>query len=163
MAYAMEKRMRHDGTVLALPLVWTLVPVALVSTPLGAVLARWAGGWFFHGAFLGDNAIPYERYHLGLMMGAGLAVILVTILATCFCVGALSRDARWVARLPMLLAVGSLLFLIFRDGAGLFVITGTQQRVWSHPAGLLSLGVVVALVLAWRYARLRFSEPEGYR
>lgn len=163
MAYAMEKRMRSDGTVLAFPLLWTLLPVALVSTPLGAVLSRWAGGWFFHGAFMGDNAIAYERYHLGLMMGVGLAVQTVTLAAACFSIAALSRDARQLARLPGLLAGFGMFLLWWHEGPRMFVITGTEQGVWRHPAGFLSLGVVVALVAAWRYARWRLSEPEKYR
>lgn len=161
MAYTMERRMRSEGTVLSWPLLWTLLPVALVSTPLGAVLARWAGGWFFHGAFMGDNAIPYERYHLGLMLVVGLAVQAVTLAATCFCIGALSRDARAWARLPWFVAFAVLSLVFFLDAPHIFVVTGTDQALWGHPAGFLSLGVLSALVLAWRYARLRLSEPRG--
>lgn len=161
MAYTMEKRMRSEGTVLSWPLLWTLLPVALVSTPLGAVLARWAGGWFFHGAFLGDNAIPYERYHLGLMMAVGLAVQAVTVVATCFSIGALSRDARMWARLPWLIALVLLSIVLVSDARHVFVVTGTDQALWGHPAGLLSLAVIGGLFMAWRYARRRLSEPQG--
>lgn len=161
MAYTMEKRMRSEGTVLSLPLLWTLLPVALVSTPLGAVLVRWAGGWFFHGAFMGENAIPYERYHLGLMMGVGLTVQAVTLLATCFSIGALSRDARMWARLPWLSALVLLAVVLVLDASHVFVVTGTDQALWGHPAGLLSLGVLSALVMAWRYAHRRLSKPKG--
>ncbi|MFZ9889778.1 MAG: hypothetical protein ACO3JL_19965, partial [Myxococcota bacterium] len=71
MAHAVERRVRAEGAVLGVPLVFAMLPVACVSVPLGAVLLRWAGGWFLHGAFLGEAGIAYERFHLGLMLVTG--------------------------------------------------------------------------------------------
>ena len=72
MAFALFRRMHCEGEVLGVPLLWTLVPVGTVSFPTGAILLRYAGGWFLHGAFIGDGSVSYERFHLGLMFLVGL-------------------------------------------------------------------------------------------
>src|SRR5690606_22770851 len=101
MAFAMERRMRSEGEVLGLPLVLAMMPVAAVSTPLSAVLARWSSGWFFHGLFLGEASFGYERFHLGLMMGIGLLEGLMAAAALIFAIAVLSRDSRRLALLPV--------------------------------------------------------------
>ena len=46
-----ERKFLSEGHILAPPLLWTLVPVTLMTAPLGMLLSRYAGGWFFHGFF----------------------------------------------------------------------------------------------------------------
>lgn len=160
MAHAMEKRLRSEGEILGLPLLATLAPVALVSTPLGAILLRWAGGWFLHGALLGEGSIPYERFHIGLMVGVGLSAGIATVIGMFVAIAALSREARRVALLPAGVAALSAAIVLAVDARGVVEVTGTGGRmIWAHPAGLVSLALVVTLLAAWAFARARLSAP----
>lgn len=160
MAFAMERRMRSEGEVLGLPLVLAMTPVAVVSTPLSAVLARWSAGWFFHGFFLGEGSVSYERFHLGIMMGIGVVEGLVAAAALVFTIAFLSRDARRLALAPVGLAALIALLVALLDGKDAFVITGTGgATVLTHPAGIVSAAIVLGLVAAWFLARARLSAP----
>lgn len=160
MAFAMERRMRSEGEVLGLPLVLAMAPVAIVSTPLSAVLARWAAGWFFHGVFLGEGSVPYERFHLGIMMGIGALQGLMAAAALVFSIALLSRDARRLALAPLGVAALIALLVLVLDAEGAYVIAGTGGRtVLNHPAGLVSGAIALGLLAAWLFARARMSAP----
>lgn len=160
MAFAMERRMRSEGEILGLPLVLAMTPVALVSTPLSAVLARWSSGWFFHGLFFGEASLTYERFHLGLMVGIGLLEGLVAAAALVFSIAVLSRDARRLALAPVGLAAVIALLVVVLDGDGAFVIAGTGgDTVFTHAAGLVSGAILLGLTSAWLLARARLSAP----
>lgn len=160
MAFAMERRMRSEGEVLGLPLVLAMAPVAVLSTPLSAVLARWSAGWFFHGVFLGEASVAYERFHLGIMMGIGITMGLAAATAMVFTIAFLSRDARRLALAPVGLAALVALLVAVLDGKGALVIAGTGgEMVYTHPAGLVSAAIVLGLVAAWLLARARLSAP----
>lgn len=164
MAFAMERRMRAEGEVLGVPLLWTLLPVVAVSTPLGAVLLRWAGGWFLHGQLLGEGSITYERFHLGLMVGVGLAAGLCTVLGMFAAIAALSRGARRLALVPGLVALALAVGTLATDAEGVVELAGTRGRMlWAHPAGLVSLALVLSLLAAWAFARARLSVPADVR
>ncbi len=160
MAFVMERRMRSEGEVLGLPLVFAMTPVAFVSTPMSAVLARWSSGWFFHGLFLGDASLAYERFHLGIMMGIGVLEGLMAAAALVFSIAVLSRDARRLALAPVGLAALIALLTIVLAGNDAVVIAGTGgDTVFTHPAGLVSLAIALGLVAAWLFARARLSSP----
>lgn len=160
MAFAMERRMRSEGEVLGLPLVLAMTPVAVVSTPLSAVLARWSSGWFFHGLFLGEASFSYERFHLGLMMAIGVVEGLTAAAALIFSIAVLSRDSRRLALAPVALAGLIVVLVGLLDGRDAVVIAGTGgEMVFTHPAGLVSSAIVLALVAAWLLARARLSSP----
>lgn len=160
MAFAMERRMRSEGEVLGLPLVLAMTPVAVVSTPLSAVLARWSAGWFFHGLFLGEASVPYERFHLGIMMGIGITQGLAAAAALIFSIAFLSRDARRLALAPVGVAGLVVLLVAVLDGQGAFTIAGTGGKtVLSHPAGIVSVAIAFGLLAAWLFARARLSAP----
>ena len=112
------RRMRAEGEVVGIPLVVTLAPVGLVTAPLGAVLLRYAGGWFLHGYMLGDGSIAYERFHLGLMIAVGLAAGAATLGGLFFAVAVLSRDKPALTLVPLAVAlvIGALPFVL--DGKG---------------------------------------------
>lgn len=164
MAHAMERRLRSEGEILGLPLLCTLAPVASISTPLGAVLLRWAGGWFLHGAFLGEGSIPYERFHLGLMVGVGLAAGIATVVGMFVAIAALSRDARKVAWAPAGVALFGSVLVLALDARGVVEVAGTGGRMlWTHPVGLVSLALLVTLGASWAFARARLSAPLDLR
>jgi CBS domain-containing protein len=160
MAFIMERRMRSEGEVLGLPLVLALLPVAVVSTPMSAVLVRWSAGWFLHGFTLGEASIAYERFHLGIIMGVGLLLGITTAGALVFAIALLSRDARRLALLPA--ALGGLLvaLVLLLDGRGAVLVAGAGNKlVFLHPTGFVSLGIGLALFAACLFARARLSAP----
>jgi hypothetical protein len=160
MAFAMERRMRSEGEVLGLPLVFALVPVAFVSAPLSAVLVRYAGGYFLHGAFVGSGSIEYERFQLGLLLAVGFAAGLVAALGLIFSVVLLSHDARRGALGPVAVAALGIVLTIALDASGVFVIAGTGgQTIVQHPVGLVALGVLLSLGASFLVARARLSAP----
>lgn len=151
-------RMRAEGEVLGAPLLLTLVPVALVTAPVGAVFLRYCGGWFLHGYLIGDGSITYERFHFGLLLALGFAAALSTVGGVFNVVAFISRDRPAAARLPIYFAVGAALAVLVVDGANVLTIRGTGGRMlWAHPAGLLSLALVVVLVGWVLFARQRLS------
>jgi hypothetical protein len=157
MAFAMERRMRSEGEIVGFPLVWALVPVAFVSTPMSAVLVRYAGSWFLHGHLLDDGAISYERFQLGLMVGIGIAAGIMTAIGLVFAIAFLSRDARRAAIGPAVVAGLGILITLAVDARGVMVVRGTDATFVQHPAGLVGLGVLFALFAGWLFARARLS------
>lgn len=160
MAHAMQKRLRSEGEILGVPLLVTLAPVALSSAPLGSVLFRWAGGWFVHGAFLGEGSIPYERFHLGLLAGVGVSAGLATVAGMFIAIAALTRNAPWVARAPIVVSLVVIALVAAIDRRGVFAVAGTGGRaLWEHPAGVVSLAIGLSLVAGWAFARARLALP----
>ncbi len=142
-------RMRAEGEVLGPPLILTLVPVALVSAPIGTVLLRYTGGWFLHGLLVGEGNVVYERFHFGLLLavivGAGLATIAGVFNVIFFA----SRDRMRASNIGVGLAAFVFVVVGALDIDGLLVVRGTGGRhIWTHPAGLLSVAAVVVLA-AW--------------
>lgn len=159
MAFAMERRMRSEGEIVGFPLVWALVPVAFVSTPMAAVLVRYSGAWFLHGMFLDDGAITYERFQLGLMIAIGIAAGVATSLGLVFSIAFLSRDARRAATGPALVAILGVLLTAALDLQGVMVVPGADVTFVQHPAGLIGIGVLFALFAGWLFGRARLSAP----
>jgi hypothetical protein len=157
MAHAMRARLLADGDLIGIPLFATLVPVALFSAPVGAVLLRYAGGWFLHGALMGDGSVVYERFHLGLMVGIGLGAALCTVAAMAFSIAYLSRRQERLAQAPYVLAVEILVVTLALDFQGVFHVVGSARGVWAHPVGLFSLALVMVLGASWRFASARLS------
>jgi hypothetical protein len=158
MGMVLFPRMRAEGEVLGPPLLLTLVPVAVVTAPVGAVLLRYCGGWFLHGAFIGEGNITYERFHFGLLLLVGLGAGLATVAGMFHVVAFRSRDKPAFARLPIYAAVAIGLAVFALDGERVVTIVGTNGRhLWAHPAGLLSLAVVVVLVAFVALTRARFA------
>lgn len=150
------RRMRAEGEVLGVPLLVTLAPVCVASAPLGAVLVRYTGAWFLHGAFLGDEGIAYERFQLGLMVAIGLAAGLATVAGLFFSVAVLSRNQQRLASMPSVVAALVLVITLSLDGGDVVRIPGTGGRwIFLHPAGLVSLAIVAILVAVYLYARAR--------
>lgn len=158
MATLLLRRMRAEGEVVGVPLVVTLAPVCCLTAPLGAVLLRYAGGWFLHGMFVGDGNIPYERFHLGLMVAVGLAGIAATVGGMFFAIAVLSRDKPALTLVPLAVAlvIGALPFVL--DGADVVRVPGTNGKwLFTHPAGLVSLAVVAVLFASHLYAKKRVA------
>lgn len=152
------RRMRAEGEVVGVPLVITLVPVGLVTAPLGAVLLRYAGGWFLHGYMLGDGSIAYERFHLGLMIAVGLGAGLAALGGLFFAIAVLSRDKPALTLVPLAVAlvIGALPFVL--DGEDVLRVPGTHDTwLFAHPAGLVSLAVVLVLAAAHLYAKRKVA------
>jgi hypothetical protein len=159
-------RMRFEGDVVGVPLLLALAPVALVSAPIGALLVRYAGGWFLHGLLMGDGAVAYERFHFGLLLLCGTLAAVFTLGGLCFIIATASRDRHEVRDVPLWIAGAITLVVFVFDGADVVRIAGTQGRhLWSHPVGLLSL-VVVGVFWTWiNVCRERFSaiaRPPGW-
>ena len=151
-------RMRAEGEVLGPPLLWMLLPVAVVTAPVGAVLLRYCGGWFLHGAFLGDGKVVYERFHFGLLLLVGLSAALATVAGMFHVVAFISRDRPGLARAPFYVALAVILGVFVVDARNVLTVMGTNGRhLWAHPAGLLSLAVVVVLVAWVGVARARLA------
>lgn len=164
MTFAVWRRMRSEGEVLGVPLLWTLLPVGLFSAPVGAVLLRFSGRWFLHGALHGDGAIGFERWHLGLMFAVGLAAGLSAVVGMFFAVAFLSRDRPRAALAPVAAAAVIAGLVVLFDPQGVFVVAGTGGRtVLTHPVGLVSLANVLVLAAAWAFAARRLSTPVRVR
>lgn len=157
MAFAVFRRMRSEGDVLGVPLLFTLLPVGAVSAPAAAVLLRFAGGWFLHGALHEDRAILYERFHLGLMFAVGVAAGVSVVVGMFFAVAFLTRDRPRVAAAPIAVGLIAIALVFVLDGAD--VLRVGERPVWLHPVALVSLVDVVALIGAWAWARKRLSAP----
>lgn len=164
MAFAMERRMRSEGEVLGLPLIAALLPVAVASTPIGAILLRYAGGWFLHGLILGEGSIPYERFHLGLMLLVSGAAAIATVFGIIAAIAMLSREKRKLALVPAAIALVVAAGIFASDPMEVLRIPGTGGRMlWSHPAGLVSLALLACFVAAWAFVRARLSAPVDVR
>jgi hypothetical protein len=141
-------RMRAEGEVLGPPLLWMLVPVAVISAPVAAVLTRWSSGWFFHGLFLGAHSAIYERFHFGLILATVLGAGIATVVGVLNVVVWASRERPVLSRSGIYLAGVVAMLTVAIDIRGVFVVRGTGRWLWLHPAGLLSVAVVVVL-FAW--------------
>jgi hypothetical protein len=159
MAWVMERRLRSEGEVLGVPLVVTLVPVAFVSAPVGAIFVRWAGGWFLHGAFLANGAYVYERFHLGIMIGVAFLAGVSTVFGMFVTIAFLSRESKALASIPFGLAGVVLLVFLILDGSALVSVRGSGEMVWSHPVGLLTVGQLAVLGGAIFLGSRHLSEP----
>ena len=156
MAFASERRMRAEGEVLGWPLVVTLLPVALVSAPVGAVLARFAGEWFFQGINVGAFPIEFERFHLGVLVTVGAIAALCTIVGNFAAIAFLSREARRAALVPVFVGLGIMCTAALIDPMGILEVR-PRTPIFSHPAGLCSLAVPLCLAGAYLFARARLS------
>ncbi|MBM4281386.1 MAG: hypothetical protein FJ137_11720 [Deltaproteobacteria bacterium] len=159
-------RMRAEGEVVGVPLLLALAPVALLSAPVSALFVRYAGGWFLHGWLLGDGAVVYERFHLGLLLLCGAASAVFALAGLCFVIATASRDRLELRNVPLWLAGALTLVVLIVDGGDVVRIAGTQGRhLWSHPAGLLSVAVVGAFWAWINVCRERFAaiaRPPGW-
>jgi hypothetical protein len=158
MGHLFIRRMRAEGEIVGVPLVVTLAPIGLATAPLGAVLLRYAGGWFLHGLFMGDGAIEYERFQLGLMMLVMVLAALATVGGLFAAIAALSRDSRTLALAPVFAALLTAFAAFGFDGSDIVHVRGTNGRwLFVHPAGLVSLAIVAVLVASVLYARARVA------
>ncbi|MCC7070504.1 MAG: hypothetical protein IT383_04220 [Deltaproteobacteria bacterium] len=161
MAHLLMPRMRAEGVVLGVPLLYTLAPVGMVTAPLGAVLLRYAGGWYVHGAVTGNGSIAYERFHLGLLVLSGVLTALVTVGGMFFAIAMLSRDRPHLARAPYYVAAFAALLTVVLDAVDVVIVPGSGGKwLFWHPAGLVSLAVLVVLGAAWRFGKLRVAPFE---
>ncbi len=161
MASAMRRRMMSEGEVLGVPLLWTLLPVGLVSAPCGALLLRFSGRWFLHGMMQQDGAIAFERYHLGLMFAVGLSAAMATICGMFFALALSSRDRKVLAWAPVGVAVVVVAAAVGVDPAS--TLNVGEKTIFTHPAGLVSLACVLVLFATWAYAKRRLSKPVRVR
>lgn len=146
MGLVLFPRMRAEGEVLGPPLLLTLAPPALLTSPIGAVLLRYAGGWFCHGFFLGDGNATYERFHLGLLLAVGGGALVCTLLGVVNVVWFQSRTRPALARAPIYLAAVVAVAVVAVDFHDVVTIVGTNGRhLWSHPVGLLSVATAMIL------------------
>lgn len=149
-----EKRLLSEGEILSPPVLWTLAPVAVLTGPLGVLLARYAGGWFFHGFFVGDGKILFERFHLGLAFLVITSAALLSVGGMVFWAAMRSRNqlrgVKWL--LSAFALIGLLLCIL--DFKEIFWIQGADgATLIDHPAGWLSL-LVGGILLAWaRYCK----------
>ena len=166
MAFVLFPRMRAEGEVLGPPLLMTLAPVGLFTAPIGAVLVRYSGGWFLHGAFFDQGAISYERFHLAILLMTGILAGVFVVGGMFFAVAFISRDRPQLAKAPYLLAAFIVVVTLGLDWQDVITIAGTSgRRLWSHPVGLMSVGVLLILAGVWRLAG-RFADvplPSGSR
>jgi hypothetical protein len=161
MGSALLRRMRAEGEVIGVPLLVTLGPVAMLTAPLGAVLLRYAGGWFLHGQLLGDGGIAYERFHFGLMIAVGICAGLATVGGMFFAIAVLSRDKPRMVRLVVVLVVVALALVVdrgdiasmmdFRQGGG------PPSWILRHPAAVVSLAVAAVLAGSHQYAKKKIA------
>ena len=158
MAFIMERRLRSEGEVLGVPLVASLVPVAFVSAPIGAMLVRWSGNWFLHGAFQAGGAYTFERYQLGIMIVVAFLAGVATIFGLFISIAFLSRDARIAAATPFIISAIAIGATGFLAGSQIWRVSA-ERVVWMHPVGALSLVLVVAMALALVLARRHLSAP----
>jgi hypothetical protein len=155
MGFIFNRRMRAEGEVLGVPLVLALVPVAVITGPLGALLLRYAPGWFLHGHLI-DQSVSFERFHLGMMLALLFFVHLVAAAGMIFAVAFLSRNATRMAVLPAVLVLPAALIGALLAPGGVFTVMGTGGKMlWQHPAGLVSLGILAALGLSLWLGRRR--------
>lgn len=157
MARATVPRMLAEGAVLGAPLVVSLAPVALVSVPVGAMLSRFVGVYFLQGIPIEHDPIAFERFHLGVLLLVGLAVVGATILGHFFAVASASRDHRRVALLPVLFGALVIAVDIALDPRRVAFIDDTP--VVAHPVGLLTLAVVACLGAALLWGRAKGGVP----
>lgn len=157
------RRMRAEGEVIGIPLVVTLAPVGLVTAPLGAVLLRYAGGWFLHGLLLGEASTAYERFHLGLMVAVGLGAFAATIGGMFFSIAVLSRDKPALTLVPLGVALLLAALPLILDGGDVVRIPGTASGgvaarwIFMHPVGLVSLAVAAVFFAAHQYAKKKVA------
>ena len=151
-------RMHAEGEVLGPPLLLALVPVALVSAPVGTAFMRYSGGWFLHGAFVGDASHWYERFNFGLLLGVVLLAGLATVGSFLNVISWASRDRPLLARAGLWLAAFITGLTLVSDFRGVFTVIGSGGRfLWSHPVGLLSVGNTVVLGAWIAVCRARFA------
>ena len=149
MGRVFERKFLSDGHILAPPLLWTLIPVTLVTAPLGMLLARYAGGWFFHGFFVGDGKIFFERFHLGIVVTVLLCAWCLTFCGLIFWPvmksRAQERSVQWLKR-GIVLMITTLLVV---DHQKIFWIMGTEDKhLFNHPAGWVSI-IMLATFVSW--------------
>ncbi len=162
MGLVLFPRMRAEGEVLGPSLLLTLLPVALVTAPVGAVLLRYSGGWFLHGALIGHGSVAYERFHFGLLLLVGLGAGLTTVTGMFHVVVVSSRDRPQWARAPIWVGALAATAVVALDGRHIIIVAGTEGRaLWSHPAGLLSAALVVVLAAMVALTRARFAAVPG--
>ena len=157
MGHLLIRRMRAEGEVIGVPLVVTLAPIGIATAPLGAVLLRYCGGWFLHGWLMGDGAIAYERFQLGLMLLVMLLAGLCTVSGLFASIAALSRGAKMAAMAPVFFALVVGFVAAGLDGENILHVRGANRLLFAHPAGLVSLAIVAVLVASALYARARVA------
>jgi hypothetical protein len=158
MSIASSRRMMHEQTVLGLPFVFTLAPVALVSVPVAAVLMRFTGEWFLHGALYASFPIETERFHLGLTLVVGAMVVLATVVGHFAAIMAVSREMTRLGFLPVVVA-GAIVALTLWIAPRSFVELAPGQALYAHPAALVSVSVPCCLIAAFLFLRARLATP----
>ena len=162
MGRVFEKRFLADGHILAPSLLWTLAPVTLMTAPLGMLLARYAGGWFFHGFFVGTGKIFFERFHLGLVLMVLFSAWVITfggmLLWPVMKSREQERSVKWLARGICILAVA----MILVDYEGIFWVMGAKgAHLFNHHAGWVSF-IIMAFLLSWHhFMNKKFGTPRG--
>jgi hypothetical protein len=160
MGFVLLPRMRAEGEVIGVPLVVAIAPIGLLTAPIGAVLLRYAGGWFLHGSLIGDGSVVYERFHLGLMVLVGVLAGVSATIGLLFVVALLSRDRARVAQVPYAVAIIVTALVIGLDGQNVWHVAGTKGRVLAtHPVGLFSVAVVLVLASTVWWAKRRLPAP----
>jgi hypothetical protein len=159
MAYVFLPRLEREQELLGAPLLLVFAPVFLLSAPIAFVQLRYSGGWFLHGAFLGGNSIPYERFHVGYALAMLALIVVATAVAWIVSLFFLSRGRRRAAQLPFALAAIASVAIVALDGKNIVSIAGTQGRhLWSHPTGVPSLAMGLCLFGYGTLAKQRFAK-----
>jgi hypothetical protein len=157
-AFAAAPRMRSEGVVLGWPLIVSIAPIALISTPVSGMFTRFAPQWFFAGVPLSAWTVEFERFHFGVLVLAGSLVALSMILGNFIAIASLSRNAkRWAAFPFVFSGVVILLSMVFFPAGIIFVEEG--RPLWTHPVGLCLLATILCLLGSWIFVRSRFSSP----
>lgn len=157
-AYLAKPRMMHDGEVLGWPLVATLTPVALISVPLGAVLTRYNGPWFFQGISLDEYMIQFERFHLAVILFVAACATLCTLAGKFFAIAFVSRDIPRYGLIPI--GVGVLSIVLFVAFGFDHVLHPTaDSSLPTHPTGVVSLAIALCLFASVLFVRARLSRP----
>jgi hypothetical protein len=159
MAFVFLPRLEREQELLGAPLLLVFAPVFLLSAPIAFVQLRYSGGWFLHGAFLGGNSIPYERFHVGYALLMLLLIVVATGISWIVSLFFLSRGRPRAANMPLALAAVASIVVVAVDGKNIVSIAGTQGRhLWSHPTGVLSLAMALCLFGYGTLAKQRFSK-----
>ena len=157
-AFAAAPRMRAEGVVLGWPLIVSLVPVALISTPISGILVRFAPNWFFSLLPWQNWTIEFERFHFGVLFFVASLVALSMLAGNFIAIASISRGVRRWALFPFG-AFGLALLIALVLAPHELVYVEPERFLWTHPVGICLLATVICLVGIWIFVKSRFSAP----